>query len=158
MEDVLGREGELPPERTSLSLVGAQICGAGSRAEEVALESVDRIRLCRATRIKSKSLLGPKVSSVASAVEYLRRVAKETGDRPVKASAQEREFIDRVLRILYTPYAPSVRGAGPPAIGPECMGAALGIFRTLSRIAKDAARAKSSFPRVFDACYGYSTK
>ena len=34
------------------------------------------------------------------------------------------------------------------------MGSALGILRTLSRIAKDAARAKSSFLRVFDACPG----
>ena len=34
----------------------------------------------------------------------------------------------------------------------------LAIFRTLSRMVKDAARAETPFLRVFDACYGYLLK
>ena len=73
--DALGREGELPAEGTPQLLMAAQYGGSRSRVEEVAPESMDRIRLSRDSHMKFKSLLGPEVSSMAPAADCLRRVA-----------------------------------------------------------------------------------
>ena len=40
------------------------------------------------------------------ALEYSRRVARETDNPPAKALAQEPELIREALRALYIPYAP----------------------------------------------------
>ena len=92
------------------------------------------------------------------ALEYFRRVAKESNDALVCAVAMEREFICEAMRVLFTPYAPSSKGLAPPAIRPEGLVQTLAIFRTLSRMVKDAARVETPFLRVFDACYGYLLK
>ena len=65
----------------------AQFSGPGIRAEKVAMESVDWIRLSRAPRMKYRRLL-----SMAKALEYFRRSAKQTDNSPVRAVANEREF------------------------------------------------------------------
>ena len=52
IRDVLGRGGEVPSDGTSLLLMTAQFSGAGTQAEKVATESVDRIRLSRAPHVK----------------------------------------------------------------------------------------------------------
>ena len=158
LEDVLGQGGEVPSEGTSLLLMTAQMSGPGSQAEKVAMESVDRIRLSRAPHMKYKFLLSGNVNSMDKALEYFRRVAKETDDELVRAVAQEREFICDAMRVLFTPYAPSNKGLAPPVIRPEGLVKTLAIFRTLSRMVKDAARVETPFLRVFDACYGYLLK
>ena len=158
LEDVLGQGGEVPSEGTSLLLMTAQFSGAGSQAEKVALESVDRLRLSRAPHMKFKYLLSGNVKSMDKALEYFRRVAKESKDPLVCAVAMEREFICDAMRVLFTPYAPSGKGLAPPSIRPEGLEQALAVFRTLSRMVKDAARMETPFLRVFDACYGYLLK
>ena len=95
---------------------------------------------------------------MSPALVYFRRVPKETDNTSVEALALERKPLREALRILYTPYAPFARGIGPLCVRPEGMSAASGIFRTLSRIVEEAARAESSFLRVSDACYGYLTR
>ena len=61
-------------------------------------------------------------------------------------------------RILHTPYAPCICGAGPPSVRPQGVCTARGIFRAMPRMAKGAARVPSSFLRVSDTCYGYLIK
>ena len=78
-EDVLGRGSEALSGGTSLFLTSAQICGSGTRAEQVAMEAVDPIRFRRAPHMKYKCLLGSGVQSVGRALEYFPRVAKATG-------------------------------------------------------------------------------
>ena len=158
LEDVLGQGGEVPSESTSLLLMTAQMSGSGSQAEKVALESVDRLRLSRAPHMKFKFLLSGNVTSMDKALEYFRRVAKETDEELVRAVALEREFICEAMRVLFTPYAPSSKGLAPPVIRPEGLVKTLAILRTLSRMVKDAARVETPFLRVFDACYGYLLK
>ena len=158
LEDVLGQGGEVPSESTSLLLMTAQMSGSGSQAEKVALESVDRLRLSRAPHMKYKYLLSGSVTTMDRALEYFRRVAKETDDELVRAVAQEREFVCEAMRVLFTPYAPSSKGLAPPVIRPEGLVKTLAILRTLSRMVKDAARVETPFLRVFDACYGYLLK
>ena len=51
-----------------------------------------------------------------------------------------------------------VRVWPPPTIRPEGLVQTLAVFRTLSRMVKDAARMETPFLRVFDACYGYLLK
>ena len=158
LEDVLGQGGEIPSEGTSLLLMTAQFSGTGSQAEKVALESVDRLRLSRAPHMKYKYLLAGGVTSMDKALEYFRRVIKESDDVLVRSIAMEREFICEAMRVLFTPYAPSVKGLAPPNVRPEGLSQTLAIFRTLSRMVKDAARVETPFLRVFDACYGYLLK
>ena len=59
LEDALGRGGEVPAEGAVLLLIAAQTRGAGFRADQVAMESICRIRLNRAPHMKFKHLLGP---------------------------------------------------------------------------------------------------
>ena len=92
------------------------------------------------------------------AVGYFRRVVKESNDASVQAVATEREIICEAMRVLFTPYAPSGKGLAPPTIRPEGLAQSLAVFRTLSRMVKDAARIETPFLRVFDACYGYLLK
>ena len=61
LEDGLGRGGDLPSEGGSLVVTAAQTRKVGSRAEQVAVESIDRIRLSRAPHLKFKHLLGPGI-------------------------------------------------------------------------------------------------
>ena len=51
LEDALGFGGEAPPDSASLLLMTAQISGAGTQDEKVAMESVGRIRLSRAPHL-----------------------------------------------------------------------------------------------------------
>ena len=78
LEAVLGQGGEAPSDGTSLLLTSAHTGGSGTRAEQVALGSEDRIRRGRAPHLKYKYLSGSSVQSVDRASEYFRRVAKET--------------------------------------------------------------------------------
>ena len=59
-----GLAGEVPLEGASLPFMAAQTRGAGSRAQQVALASVDRISLGRAPHMKFKVMLGPMVAPV----------------------------------------------------------------------------------------------
>ena len=140
LEDVLGQAGGVPSESTSLLLMAAQFSGSGSRAEEVALESVDRPRLSRAPRMKFKYLLSGGVQSMDKALEYFRRVVRESNTVLAQSVASEREFICEAMRVLFTPYAPSGKGLAPPAIRPEGLVQTLAAFRTLYRMVTDAAR------------------
>ena len=49
--------------------MAAQFSGAGAQAEEVAIKSVDRIRLSRAPHVKYKYLLSGGVRSMDKALE-----------------------------------------------------------------------------------------
>ena len=59
--------------------------------EQVALESIDRIRLNRAPHMKFKNLLSPDARGMNRALEYFRRVAKGTESVLVQALANERD-------------------------------------------------------------------
>ena len=120
--------------------------------------SADRPRLCPAPRIKYWYLLGNGVQYLGCASGYFRRVAKEADSAPVRAGAQEREFICEALRISYAPYAPPSKRLAPPLMRPGGLASALGIMRALSRMVKDAARVESPVWRIFDARYDYLMK
>ena len=158
LEDVLGHGGEAPSDSASLLLIPAQISGAGTRAEKVAMESVGRIRLSRAPHMKYKYPLSGGARTIGKALEYFRRVVKQSDDPLVRAVASEREFICEAMRTLVTPYAPPGKGLAPPSILPEGLIQTLAALRTLSRMVKDAARAETPPLRVSDARYGYLLK
>ena len=92
------------------------------------------------------------------ALGYIRRVATETDDVPVRSLANEWEYTCDAVHIRFTPYSPNVRGSAPPHVLPGGMAAALGIRRTLSCIAQDATCVDGSFLRTFDAGYEYLAK
>ena len=156
--DVLGRGAEAPSGGTSLSFMAAKSYGPGSRSVEVAVEPIGRSRLNRAPRLKYKHLVGPGTKGIYRALEYFRRLTKGADDVPVGAVASEQGYTCVAARILLTPFAPNVNAATPPCVLPEGMATALGITRTLSRIAKEAACVVSSFFRAPDACDGYQSK
>ena len=92
--------------------MAAHTCGSGPRAEQVALESVDRIRLNRAPHTEFKFLLGAGASSIGQALEYFRRVASAFRNPLVKVLAQEREFLSSPADSVY--YLRTVHpGRGP---------------------------------------------
>ena len=97
----------------------AHSSGAATQAGRVAMESVDRIRLSRAPRMKYKRLLSNGAQLMGRAAEYFRRVAKQTGSPQVRVLANEREYICEAMRTLFAPYAPSGEGLAPPTIRPE---------------------------------------
>ena len=101
--DALGRGCEVPSGVTSPFLMSAQMCGSGTRAGQMAMGSVGRIRLSRAPRMKYKCFRGAGARSVGRAAENFRRVANEPNSSLVRAAAQEREFICDPLRISCTP-------------------------------------------------------
>ena len=148
----------MPSDSTSLLLLTAQIPGAGTQAGKVATESADRIRLSRAPDMKYKYLLPGGVRTMDKALEYFRRVVKQSDDPLVRAAPSEREFVSEAMRIFFTPYAPPDKGLAPPSIRLEGSIQTLAALRTLSRIVKDAARAGTPFLHVCDACYGYLLK
>ena len=141
LEDVLGQGSEVPPGGTSLLSMPAQFSGAGTQAEKVAMEPVDRIRLSRAPHMKYKYLLPNGVRAMDKAWEHFRRVAKQTDSPLARAVANECEYICEARRILSTPYFPPGQGLTPPAVRPEGLTYTLGVLRTLPRMVKDAARA-----------------
>ena len=57
------------------------------------MESADRTRLSRAPHMKYKSLFSNGAQSMGRALEYFRRVAKQTDSASARAAAAEREFI-----------------------------------------------------------------
>ena len=158
LEDMLGQGCEVPSDGTSLFLTSTQMRGSGGRPGQVAVESVDRIRLCRASHMKYRYLSGSGVQSMGHASEYFRRVGKEATKSSVRPVAQEPEVICESLRILYTPHAPSNKGLVPPVNRSEGSASALGIMRALSRLVEDAARAATPFMRVFEARCDYLVK
>ena len=132
-------------------LATAQFPGVGTRAERAAMESVGRIRLSRAPHMKYKYLLGNGARTINEALEYFRRVVRQTDSPPVRAVAFEREFICESTRILFAPHAPSGKRLAPPTVRPEGMVQTLAMMRTLSRMVKDAARVETLSLRAFDA-------
>ena len=72
------RGGKVPSDGTSFLLTPAQMCGSGTREEQVAMESVHRIRLSRAPRVKYEYLLSNGSQAMGRASEYSRRAASET--------------------------------------------------------------------------------
>ena len=50
--DILGRDGEIPPEGPFFLIVAAQACGAGLHAQKVALGSLGGVRQGRAPLIR----------------------------------------------------------------------------------------------------------
>ena len=131
-------------------LMAAQRCGAGSRAVQVALESIDRILLYRAPHLAFKTLVG-------RALEFFRRAAKGADSVLARAVARECQYICGAIRILFS-YAPNVNDSAPPVALSVGMCTVLGIIRTLPRIAEDAACVENSYPRAFGACSGHSIK
>ena len=69
LEDLSEQGGEVPSAGTSFSLMSAQMCGSGARAERVAMESVDRICLGRAPHMKDEYFLGSGVQYMGRALE-----------------------------------------------------------------------------------------
>ena len=75
LEDGLGPGCEVPSDGASLFLTSAQMCGSGTRAEQVALESVSRLRLSRAAREvqvfvwRRRSAHGPRPGALPSSCE-----------------------------------------------------------------------------------------
>ena len=67
----------MPSEGAPWFLAAAQLCGSGSRAEQVALEPIGRIRLIRAQQMKFMNLLGPQLQGLVRASGYFQSVAKE---------------------------------------------------------------------------------
>ena len=108
MEDVRVRGEEVPSEGTSSLLMAARTRGAGSRAEQVAMLSIGRIRLNRAPKTKFEQLLGPDVPRRYRALEYFRRAANETDDVPARALANERKYLREAARLLFAAYFPNV--------------------------------------------------
>ena len=113
------KEATSPSDGASLLLMTSQFSGPGAQAEKVAWESAGRIRLSRAPRIKYKHQLPNGVQSIYQAIEYLRRVAKQTDNSLVRAVACERDFFWGAMRILYARYAPPGKGSSLPVIRPE---------------------------------------
>ena len=68
----------MPAESASLFLMAAPTCDAGSQSGEVAIGSLDKIRLDRAPHMKYNEILGPNVGAMGRAPANFRRVAKET--------------------------------------------------------------------------------
>ena len=138
--------------------MAAQSRGAAVRAKQLAAGTNDRIRLNRAPQMKSNHLLGSDVRGMGRALEYFRRVTRETDSVLARALASECGYICGAVLFLFTPRAPGVKRSAPPAVLPEDMSAASGSIRTLSCIATESARVEDSYLRVFDACYGYSIR
>ena len=74
-EDALSQGSEVPSGGTSLLSMAAQCPGACSQNEKVAMESVDRIRLSSAPRMKYEYLLSNGAQLMDKALESFRRVA-----------------------------------------------------------------------------------
>ena len=100
-------------------LMNAHFSGSGPRAEEVALESANRLRLSSAPHMKFKYLLSGGVQSMDKALEYFRRAVKESNDAVAQAVAADRELFCEAMRVLFTPYAPSGKSLAPPSFRPE---------------------------------------
>ena len=99
------------------------------------------------------NLLGRHIDAVGRALAHFRR-----GSELMYALGNGREFFCGGLRALFTTRAPIVRGARTPKVILEGIRHALGVLRTLPRIAKNAARAETAALRVFNATYGYPAK
>ena len=154
LDAALGQGSEVPPDRTSLLSMAARMCGSGTRAEQVVMESVDRIRLRRAPHMRYKHLLGNGVQTMGRVFEFPCRVAEEADSSLVRAESQEREFTCESFWISRPPYAPFGKEPAHLAILPEGSACASGIMRTLSRVAKDAVRVETPFLRVLHSRYG----
>ena len=74
----MGRGGKAPTEDSSLLLLAALTCSAGSLIEKVAMESPESIRLDRAPHAKYKNL-GSKVDSVNRAMAHFPKVCQGNG-------------------------------------------------------------------------------
>ena len=93
LEDVLGQGSDVPTDGASSLSTTAQCSGSGAPSERVGVESVDRLRLNCAPHLKYKFLLPNAAHSMGRALEYFRRVAKQTDSASARAAAAEREFI-----------------------------------------------------------------
>ena len=76
-----------------MPLMAAQTCGSGSHAAQVAMGSIDRIRLNRAPQMKFEDLLGSNLQGMDRASESFWRIANESENGLVRAVAQDREYI-----------------------------------------------------------------
>ena len=72
--------------------------------------------------------------------------------------ARERESICESLRVLFTPHVPLAKGTCRPRVTIGGVGHVLGRMRSLSRIAKAAARAETASLCVLVATCEWSTK
>ena len=114
--DILAQGEAVPTDGTSSLWMAAHARCAGSQAERVVMELLDRIRLSRAPHKGYRHLLGRNVTSMHRAVASFNKVIKETDDPMVPALATEREFIYAALRVFFTSHVPLVRGARPPGM------------------------------------------
>ena len=115
--------------------MAAETREAGFRAEHPALGRIGRIHLYRDPHITFEHLSGPHVQAMDRSPEYFRRATTVADGGHARASACERAYFCE---------------AALPDVHPGGMAAALGVVRTLPRISRDAARAETSFLRVFD--------
>ena len=154
--NILAQGGEVPSNGTSLPLMASQYGCAVSQLKRVALKSLGCIWPRRAPHMKHNYPLGPGGAPMGRAPGYFRTVVKEAGDPLARASVEGRECICDELRVLFTPYVALAKGARQPRISPGGVRHALGILRTLSCFAKDAARAETSALRLFRATYAFT--
>ena len=75
-EGVRGQGSEVPSDDTPALLSTAQFPGAGTPAERVAMDSVDRIKLIRAPRMRYKFLLPNGAHNKGRTLGNFRRLAK----------------------------------------------------------------------------------
>ena len=110
--------GEAPSGGASFLLLAAQTRGAGSRAEQVAAESIGRICRNRAPHMKFKKLFGPEVVGKNRTLGYFRVAAQETGNVLVRPLADELACVCGAVRTLFTASAADVKGSAPPVALP----------------------------------------
>ena len=149
LEDVLCKCGDVPSDWASLLPTNALFSSAGTRAEEVALDSAGRIRPNRSPHMKFKYLSRNGVQSADKALGYSRRVANQSESSLVRAVACEREFICVAMRILFTLDKPFGAASSPPVTHPESLSNALGGAPHLVSHGQRCSQSRNAVPARF---------
>ena len=98
----------------------------------------ERNRLPREPHVKSKELFGPQVDATVRALGHFRQVPEESQDELVRPLALGRECVCDSIRALFTRHAVTAKCAPITKVSPGGFRQALGILRSLFRIAKDS--------------------
>ena len=127
-------------------------------AQKTAGQCVEALRMNNAPHMTYRKLFLSAGANIDTATAYFARVAAES-NRPLTAAlAQERVFLRKVHRALFSPYLSNNKNRPPPDMAAEGMAHLYDLCRTMSRMIKDASRQESEDLQVFEACYGYLMK
>ena len=160
LDDALWNGPEGPSVGTSMMILGAlQAPNApNSAAAKYSRDTLEALRMSNAPHTKYFDLFMKEGACLDKASAYFARVASET-DRPlVAALAQERVYLCKCVRKLYSPYVANNKNKPPPVVAGEGMRVIYDLCRTLSRMIKDAARAETDELLTFETNYGYLIK